>query len=70
MPYDATDYITASLNGEDLKSQYSPWSSEDFEPLPVYTQTRTSNETYTSVVTTRTDPDGSVTQSLQILAKR
>jgi hypothetical protein len=29
MPYDATDYITASLNGEDLKSQYSPLSPHE-----------------------------------------
>lgn len=68
MPYDATDYITASLNGEDLKSQYSP--VQDFRQLPEYNQARISNETYTSVVTTRTDSDGSVTQSIQIITKR
>lgn len=42
----------------------------DFAPLPTYSQTRNSNETYTSVVTTRTDSDGTVTQSLQIITKR
>jgi hypothetical protein len=68
MPYDPTDYITASLNGEDLKSQYSP--IQDFQPLPQYTQVKNSNETYTSVVTVRTDPDGSTTQSLQIITKK
>jgi hypothetical protein len=44
--------------------------SQDFQPLPTYSQTRNSNETYTSVVTVRTDSDGTVTQSLQIIAKR
>lgn len=68
MPYDSTDYITASLNGEDLKSQYSP--IQDFQSLPTYTQTSNSNDTYTSVVTVKTDPDGSVTQSIQIINKR
>jgi hypothetical protein len=68
MPYDPTDYITASLNGKDLKSQYSP--EQDFQPLPQYSQTRISNATYTNVTTTRTDPDGSTTQSLQIISKR
>jgi hypothetical protein len=48
----------------------SATSGQDFQPLPEYSQTRTSNETYTSVVTTRTDPDGSVSQSLQIISKR
>jgi hypothetical protein len=68
MPYDATDYITASLNGEDLKSQYSP--VQDFQPLPQFTQTTTSNEQWVNVTTTRTDSDGSVSQSLQIISKR
>ena len=44
--------------------------SDDFAPQPTYSQTRNSNETYTSVVTTRTDGDGTVTQSLQIISKR
>lgn len=44
--------------------------NQDFQPLPTYSQTRTSNETYVSVVTTKTDSDGSVTQSLQIISKR
>lgn len=70
MPYDATDYITASLNGEDLKSQYSSYPSEDFQPLPEYTQTRTSNEHWVNVTTTRTDSDGTVSQSIQIISKK
>jgi hypothetical protein len=68
MPYDPTDYITASLNGEDLKSQYSP--IQDFQPLPTYTQSTTSNDHWMNVTTTRTDPDGSVSQSFQIISKR
>ena len=44
--------------------------NQDFQPLPQYTQTRNSNETYTSVVTTRTDSDGTVSQSIQIISKR
>jgi hypothetical protein len=43
---------------------------QDFQPLPQYTQTRNSNETYTSVVTVRTDSDGTVSQSIQIISKR
>jgi hypothetical protein len=44
--------------------------NQDFQPLPEYSQTRISNETYTNVTTTRTDSDGSTTQSLQIITKR
>ncbi|HEY9300322.1 MAG TPA: hypothetical protein VIQ31_28965 [Phormidium sp.] len=70
MPYDATDYITASLNGEDLKSQYSPWASEEFKPLPEFKPSRTSNDYWLNVTTTRIDPDGSTTQSFQIISKQ
>jgi hypothetical protein len=48
----------------------STTSNQDFQALPTYSQTRNSNETYTSVVTVRTDSDGTVTQSLQIISKR
>lgn len=51
------------------KSQHMS-KNADFTPPPQYSQTTTSNETYTSVVTTRTDSDGSVSQSLQIISKR
>ena len=44
--------------------------NQDFQPLPEYTQTRISNETYTNVTTTRNDSDGTVTQTLQIITKR
>ncbi len=44
--------------------------NQDFQALPTYSQTRVSNASYTSVVTTRTDSDGTVTQSLQIISKR
>jgi hypothetical protein len=43
---------------------------QDFQPLPQFTQTRTSNDHWVNVTTIRTDPDGSTTQSLQIIAKR
>lgn len=48
----------------------STTSEQDFQPLPQYTQTRTSNESWVNVTTTRTDPDGSTTQSLQIISKK
>ncbi len=43
---------------------------KDFTPPPQYSQTKASNKTYTAVVTTRTDADGTVSQSLQIISKR
>jgi hypothetical protein len=43
---------------------------QDFQPLPEYTQSTTSNATYANVTTTRTDPDGTVTQSFQIITKK
>jgi hypothetical protein len=45
-------------------------SDEDFQPLPQYTQSTTSNDYWLNVTTTRTDSDGSTTQSLQIISKR
>ena len=48
----------------------STTSEENFQPLPQFTQTRTSNDQWVNVTTTRTDPDGSTTQSLQIISKR
>jgi hypothetical protein len=48
----------------------SATSGQDFQPLPEYTQTTTSNDHWVNVTTTRTDPDGSVSQSLQIISKR
>jgi hypothetical protein len=48
----------------------STTSEEDFQPLPQFTQTTTSNEHWVNVTTTRTDPDGSTTQSLQIISKK
>ena len=43
---------------------------QDFTPPPQYTQTKTSNEHWVNVTTTRTDPDGTTTQSLHIISKR
>jgi hypothetical protein len=68
MPYDATDYITASLNGEDLKSQYSP--IQDFQPLPTYSQSIAKNETWVVVTQTKTESDGTRTQTSSIVSKR
>jgi hypothetical protein len=48
----------------------SATSEEDFQPLPQFTQSTTSNDHWVNVTTTRTDPDGSTTQSLQIISKR
>ncbi len=67
MPYDPTDYITASLNGEDLKSQYSP--IQDFQPLPSYTQTKVTNDSWVNITLTKIDSDGSKSQVLIIAAK-
>ncbi|HEY9834106.1 MAG TPA: hypothetical protein V6D26_26370 [Stenomitos sp.] len=44
--------------------------NQDFQPLPQFTQTTTSNDHWVNVTTTRTDPDGSTTQSLQLISKR
>jgi hypothetical protein len=48
----------------------STTSEEDFQPLPQFTQSTASNDHWVNVTTTRTDPDGSTTQSLQIISKR
>ncbi|NEP60698.1 MAG: hypothetical protein F6K31_27505 [Symploca sp. SIO2G7] len=42
---------------------------QDFAPLPQYSQTKTSNQTWVNVTTTRTDHDGSTTQHLQIIKR-
>jgi hypothetical protein len=43
--------------------------NQDFAPLPTYNQSIRTNESWAVVVTTRTDPDGSITQRLTIEAK-
>ncbi|NEQ66480.1 MAG: hypothetical protein F6K21_13430 [Symploca sp. SIO2D2] len=43
---------------------------QDFAPLPQYSQTKTSNQTWVNVTTTCIDPDGTTTQHLQIISKR
>ncbi len=42
----------------------------DFTPLPTYSQTRISNKSYINVTTTRTDSDGTVTQTSTLICKR
>ena len=44
-------------------------TDKDFQPLPTFTQTSQSNESWVAVVTTKEDGDGK-SQSLQIIAKR
>jgi hypothetical protein len=43
--------------------------SQDFAPLPSYSQTTTKNESWVNVTFTRTDPDGSKSQVLTIVPK-
>ncbi|NEP13933.1 MAG: hypothetical protein F6K14_27775 [Symploca sp. SIO2C1] len=45
-------------------------TAQDFAPLPQYSQTKTSNQTWVNVTTTRTDPDGSTTHHSQIISKQ
>jgi hypothetical protein len=43
--------------------------SPDFAPLPIYSQSIRTNESWAVVTTTRTDSDGSITQRVAIEAK-
>jgi len=45
-------------------------TTQDFEPLPTYQQTKASNEAWIAVTTIKTDSDGTTTQHLQIISKR
>jgi hypothetical protein len=44
--------------------------SNDFPPLPTYSQSKTANEAWVNVTTTRTDSDGTVTQTSAFISKR
>jgi hypothetical protein len=57
---------SANRNGDRVNTTFD----KDFQPLATYIQVKNSNETYTSVVTTRSNPDGSTSQNLQIISKR
>ena len=46
-----------------------PATAQEFEPLPQYRQTKTSNQTWVSVTTVKTEADGTVTQRSQIFSK-
>ncbi|MBD2016087.1 hypothetical protein H6F96_19205 [Microcoleus sp. FACHB-53] len=48
----------------------STTSNQGFQPLPQFTQTTTSNDHWVNVTTTRTDSDGTVSQSIQIISKK
>lgn len=43
--------------------------NQDFQPLPTYTQTTTKNESWVNVTLTKTDSDGTVTQTFFIAKK-
>jgi hypothetical protein len=47
-----------------------PATDKDFQPLPEYSQTKVSNETWVNVTTTKTDSDGTVTQTSAIVGKK
>lgn len=42
----------------------------DFPSLPQYSQSIRTNESWWAITTVRTDPDGSITQSVKIGAKK
>ena len=46
-----------------------PTQDQDFQPLPVFQQSQTQNQTWVNVTTTRIDPDGTTTQHSQIISK-
>ena len=43
---------------------------KDFEPLPTYQETSTSNGSWFNVTLTKTEPDGSKTQVSNIVSKK
>jgi hypothetical protein len=49
------------------KAMSSP--TQDFAPLPQYSQTTTKNESWVNVTLTRSNPDGSKSQVATILPK-
>ncbi|NER99408.1 MAG: hypothetical protein F6J86_37265 [Symploca sp. SIO1B1] len=44
-------------------------TTQDFAPLPQYRQTKNRNASWLTVVTTKTESDGSTTQHLQIIKR-
>jgi len=44
-------------------------SSVDFAPLPTYQETRNSNAAWVQVTLTKTEPDGTRTQTIAIVPK-
>lgn len=45
-------------------------TTEDFRPEPTYSQTKTANEAWINVTTTKTEADGTVTQVSAIIPKK
>lgn len=48
---------------------FTPPPNQDFQPLPEYTQSSKSNETWVNITLTKTDSDGSRTQ-VSFIAKK
>jgi hypothetical protein len=44
--------------------------SQDFQPLPIYTETSTSNSSWVNVTVTKTEFDGSTTQVINLVPKK
>ncbi len=40
--------------------------NQDFQPLPQYSQSISTNESWVAITTTRIDPDGSTTQRVAL----
>jgi hypothetical protein len=40
--------------------------NQDFQPLPQYSQSISTNESWVAITTTRKDPDGSITQRVAL----
>jgi hypothetical protein len=47
-----------------------PAPNQDFQPLPQYTESSASNQTWIAVTLTKTESDGTVTQTSKIIPKR
>jgi hypothetical protein len=44
--------------------------TDDFQPLPQYEETSTSNQSWVNVTVTKTDSDGNVSQTSTIVSKK
>jgi len=53
-----------------MLTQQSTSPSQDFAPLPQYTESSTSNHSWVNVTVTKTDGDGNVSQTSTIVSKK